>query len=211
MKNYAVYMHTNLINGKIYIGQTCQALDRRWRMGKGYISSPHFYAAIEKYGWENFSHLILKDSLTAEEADYWEQFYIKIFKTQNPDKGYNILSGGNQKLKDYWSYEEHRQKQSQKRKQYLKTNPDELQKIFERTHTKEIHSKHSNFMKNQYNNSSLKIINEERKVAILCVETGEHFSSITEACKKYNLSPGNLSSVLSGKRKTTGGFHWIKL
>ena len=43
---------------------------------------------------------------------------------------------------------------------------------------------------------------------VLCVETGEIFSSIKKAAESYNLNPPNISAVLSGKRMTSGGFHW---
>ena len=78
---YIVYKRTNNINGKMYIGQTEQTLEGRWANGKGYRGSVKFYAAIQKYGAENFSHEILKENLTQEEADYWEEYYIKKFDT----------------------------------------------------------------------------------------------------------------------------------
>ena len=43
---------------------------------------------------------------------------------------------------------------------------------------------------------------------ILCVETEEIFSSIKKAAEKYNVKPPNISAVLAGIRKTSGGFHW---
>ena len=44
---------------KYYIGITSQAVNKRWKNGKGYKSSPYFYNAIQKYGWNNFEHNIL--------------------------------------------------------------------------------------------------------------------------------------------------------
>ena len=59
-KVWCIYMHTNKINGKKYIGQTFQNIEYRWRQdGSGYKGQP-FYNAIEKYGWDNFEHKILK-------------------------------------------------------------------------------------------------------------------------------------------------------
>lgn len=43
---------------------------------------------------------------------------------------------------------------------------------------------------------------------IRCVETGEIFSSIKSAAEHYGLNSPNISAVLAGKKKTTGGFHW---
>lgn len=94
MNNYIIYMHKNKINGKVYIGQTKQQPEKRWKNGEGYIDSPRFYNAIKKYGWENFSHKILIDNLTLEEADIQESYYIKLYKATDERYGYNINEGG---------------------------------------------------------------------------------------------------------------------
>jgi hypothetical protein len=45
---YKIYIHRNKINGKVYIGQTSEDdINRRFKGGSGYKSSPHFYYAIE--------------------------------------------------------------------------------------------------------------------------------------------------------------------
>lgn len=46
MNTYTIYMHKNKINGKIYIGQTCQKPERRWDNGKHYKDCPVFNNAI---------------------------------------------------------------------------------------------------------------------------------------------------------------------
>lgn len=47
MKTGVIYMHRNLINNKVYIGQTIQKPEYRWRnKGKGYKDSSLFYKAI---------------------------------------------------------------------------------------------------------------------------------------------------------------------
>ena len=43
---------------------------------------------------------------------------------------------------------------------------------------------------------------------VLCVETGEVFPSIKAAAEHYGLNLPNISGVLTGKKKTYGGFHW---
>ena len=93
---YYLYMHINIKNNKKYIGITCQNPKQRWNNGKGYKTCPFFYNAILKYGWDNFYHIVLKEGLTKGEAEKYEQFYItKIYKTNNPNFGYNIQNGGN--------------------------------------------------------------------------------------------------------------------
>ena len=67
MDKYTVYVHINKINHKKYIGITKQKPEDRWgKNGENYKESPHFYAAIQKYGWDNFEHIILKENLTKE-------------------------------------------------------------------------------------------------------------------------------------------------
>lgn len=68
-----IYMHTNKINNKKYIGQIKQNPERRWREGgKGYVDSPKFWNAIQKYGWDNFEHEIIEViNGTSSEAARW--------------------------------------------------------------------------------------------------------------------------------------------
>ena len=69
MDNYKVYIHTNTINGKKYVGLTKQECKERWRHdGLGYQQQKKFFNAILKYGWNNFQHDIVAENLTAEEA-----------------------------------------------------------------------------------------------------------------------------------------------
>lgn len=96
-ESYCVYMHKNKTNGKIYIGQTIHNDNPEVRWGKngiGYKNNNHFWSSIQKYGWDNFEHIILAKNLSKEEADKLEIYYIIKFNTQNDKFGYNIASGG---------------------------------------------------------------------------------------------------------------------
>ena len=116
-KVYRVYKHISP-SGKIYIGQTCQRLSKRFgKNGAGYSKSPHFYAAIVKYGWDNFQHDIIADNLTLQEANYLERYLILYYESYNQHKGYNITYGGENSFynKPVWNKgkrlsEEHRMK-----------------------------------------------------------------------------------------------------
>lgn len=73
MRNdYVVYIHKNILNGKVYVGQTCN-LSERWRNnGKNYFNSIKFYNAIKKYGWDNFTHEVVYSNLNKQAADkFW--------------------------------------------------------------------------------------------------------------------------------------------
>ena len=82
-----VYKYTNIINNKVYIGQTKQELKKRHNghitdsqneKREGYTT--HFHNAIRKYGIENFELEIIHFGETLEELNYFEIFYIKNFK-----------------------------------------------------------------------------------------------------------------------------------
>lgn len=90
---FTVYVHTNKINGKKYVGVTQRKPEKRWRNGNGY-ERQYFYNAILKYGWENFEHTILKTGLPQEEANYYEKYYIKEFDSLLGHNGYNAAVGG---------------------------------------------------------------------------------------------------------------------
>ena len=94
-KKYCVYVHTNKVNGKRYVGITSMLPEKRWANGHGYRSNVLFYRAIQKYGWESFEHSVLFDGLTREEAYAKEIELISTFKASDPRFGYNIDKGGN--------------------------------------------------------------------------------------------------------------------
>lgn len=50
--------------------------------------------------------------------------------------------------------------------------------------------------------------NKNNVKKVLCVETNEIFSSLSEAERQTNISHENISKVCRGKRKTAGGYHW---
>lgn len=99
--NYCVYIHTSP-SGKMYVGQTCQSLKKRWgENGRRYLEKknnkyihPAFARAIKKYGWDNFEHEVIASNLTKEEADNFEKLLIEKLNTMNSKYGYNCKDGG---------------------------------------------------------------------------------------------------------------------
>lgn len=91
-----IYMATNMINGKSYIGQTVQSLSKRkrqhvWRaLNKG--DKYYFHNAIRKYDQENFDWVIIDECNTIEELNRLEIYYIGLYNTFG--KGYNLTIGG---------------------------------------------------------------------------------------------------------------------
>jgi hypothetical protein len=105
---WCIYKHTNKVNGRVYIGQTCQTPERRWQNGDGYQLQEVFYRAIQKYGWDSFTHEVIEDGIeTAESADERERYYINLYHSCIHDplcNGYNMTYGGGGHTK--WSADE---------------------------------------------------------------------------------------------------------
>ena len=94
-RNGCIYLITNPINGKVYVGQT---LDYKKRMNghkySGKNPKHYFCNAIRKYGWENFTKEILIDEVPEEDLDNLEINYIAFYDSFNREKGYNGTKGG---------------------------------------------------------------------------------------------------------------------
>lgn len=85
-----VYLTTNKINNKIYIGQHKKEKYDRTYYGSGKLLKQ----AINKYGIENFTNEIIDIAESKEELDKKEQYWIEWYKEKFPDKIYNIAPGG---------------------------------------------------------------------------------------------------------------------
>lgn len=185
--SFCVYIHINNINGKVYIGQTCQKPESRWNHGEGYKTSPHFYKAIQKYSWNNFSHQVLFDNLTAEEANKLEQQYIQLFDSTNPNKGYNLQPGGQNGLHSQETKEKIRQNQlGEKNSFYGKKHSEETK---EKIGLSQMGNKH------------------HAAKQVQCIETKQIFDTLTEASiwlKGDSNFRGKISEVCRGKRKSAG-------
>lgn len=93
-RRYVVYKHTNKANGKVYIGITYNE-KYRWRgSGCAYKSNSHFWAAIQKYGWDGFYHEVLYRDLSHEDACALEIMLINEYQSTDRNHGYNKSPGG---------------------------------------------------------------------------------------------------------------------
>lgn len=98
-----IYKTTNLINGKIYIGQTTRIdnfTDNKY-LGSGNL----IVKAIKKYGKENFKSEMICYCSSQEKLNEEEQFNICKFNSTFPD-GYNLSSGAGQGGKHHHSTKE---------------------------------------------------------------------------------------------------------
>ena len=224
---YTVYKHISPSN-KIYIGITSQKPKDRWENGNGYKSNKYFYRAILLYGWDNFKHEIIAEGLTKEEAEKMEIQLIAFYDSTNEEKGYNLRKGG-----CLCSFNEITL-QRMKISHLGKVLPEEQKKkisdamkgrkvskgMLGRKHSEETKRKMRNCRVGlNLSEETKKRISESKKgqnkgsknhkaQSVINIDTGEQFTTITEAAEKYNLNHSNISMVCNGTRKTTGGFRW---
>lgn len=87
-----IYITTNHINGKRYIGQKKYDKQGYWKeyLGSGIILAK----AIEKYGRDNFSKEIIEECESKEKLNDREKYWISYYDAVNSDNFYNLTLGG---------------------------------------------------------------------------------------------------------------------
>ena len=110
---FYIYLTTNLINGKKYIGQ------HKGSPNDSYLGSgTTILKAIAKYGKENFKKEILCFCDSREEADQKEKEFISLYDAVNSRDFYNNAEGGTGG--DGW-------KAAQR---WMKANPEKAKKLY---------------------------------------------------------------------------------
>jgi group I intron endonuclease len=101
---WIIYKITNILNQKVYIGQTKRSIKERWRRHiwnaeKGNLQYP-IHHAIRKYGKNNFTISEIDNLPNQEEADKKEEYWIDSHNSLCEKHGYNVTLGknGNTKL-----------------------------------------------------------------------------------------------------------------
>jgi group I intron endonuclease len=209
MTTFTVYRHTSPI-GKVYIGITCQPLEKRWAKGAGYKHSPHFLAAIEKYGWLGFTHDILATGLSKEEAEQMEIDLIAQYKSTDPRFGYNTDRGGSTgpkhtpetkaKIGEANRTREWKPESKEKLRAYRKAHPikpETAKKIGE-----------ANRGRKHRAESIERIRKAQPKRAVVNLDTGAKYASVMEASRALRISPSHIVKACKGKRRVAGGFRW---
>lgn len=231
-KSMVVYLVTNTVNNKKYVGQTQRILSERIREHRRSKTSV-LYHAIKKYGWKNFTVEILDECKTVDELNEREIYWIKTLNTKTPN-GYNLTDGGVGTTGHTYAVDA--QKNASKRV----LSPEQLQHLSEvapnrctvmcvetqeiflsmakaaewagiRVATLSIAVKDENKTAGGYHwrlVGSPKMKSTNKKKAVLCVETNQVFDSIKAAAQWAGVSKTLIRRVLSNKHLTAGGFHW---
>ena len=180
-----IYQIKNIINGKIYVGQS-QNVELRYKRHMGELSrgihgNHHLQNAYTKYGRDAFEFSILElcpiDQLDEREV-YW------ISQLNAVKTGYNMTEGGGG-TRGFYPSEETRKKQSSQSKQRW-ANPEYRDRMIK----------------------AIKQSAEAERVPVMQVETGIVFSSVTEAGDSIGHGSSDISAACSGKCYVCGEYHW---
>jgi len=220
---YSVYVHTNTINNKVYVGTTSKVpAYKRWciNSGAGYKKNKRFYDNIQKYGWENFEHEIIASGLNEDEASNMERILIDKLNSTNPEFGYNTERGGLRKNESA-RREKISKTLSSGNHPKLGTHLDEEMKKrigdamrgekgywYGKKLPQETLDKMSTALKGRKITDTFARINEERKKTVVCVETGIVYESITKAAEALGVNHVSISRAVNGKQETAYGKHW---
>ena len=234
MGNYynCIYMYTNKINGKGYVGKAEDFLIRKQthiygsynKKNKRDYNTP-FHRAIRKYGIENFEVTILKENLTKDEMNYWEDYYIETFDLYAKNgKGYNVAKGGRggntYAGKTEEEMEEYRRKQSelQKGKNVGKHHTEEAKQKMSKNHADfsgenhPMHGKHHSEESKQKMSEAKKGENHPRAKRVAQYDLNGNLIKIwdyaKQASEELGINRGNICSCCKGKLKSAGGFVW---
>ena len=180
---YKIYLITNLLNYKKYVGITKFSLEERFlqHIKRGFLLTE----AIKKYGEQKFSIELIEEVESADRAYELEMYYIKEYNTKAPH-GYNLTDGGDG-IFGWQPSNEYRQKCSERVKRLHKNKKVGM---YGKTHTEETKQKMSESLKGNQNCLG-RVLSEETKKKISTSRKGKTLSNSTK--KKISENHHNVS------------------
>jgi len=179
-----VYMATNRVNGKRYVGYTSKTLLRRRRQHEFSALSLRgecraFHAAIRKYGAEAFDWHVLSEHLSREDG-----IQAEICQIAELRPAYNISKGGQGTNGVPWT--------------------EERRILFSRLMKGRVMSPEARVKwKKTYNENGY--INR-----ILCLDDGRVFKNAVEAAKHYGCDSASINQCCAGRAISAAGYMFVK-
>lgn len=202
-----LYKITDMLNNKIYIGQTNNP-SKRWSYHKNQAlkNKPlqYIHRAMAKYGINNFQFETITICKTSEDADYTETVLIAQNDSRNKDKGYNRAPGGHVAWQSglpshmYSMYGKHHTEIS---KQQIRNT------LIGKIYSDDAKNKMSLSAKNRHMKGNVTSKAANKKWKRMTYEKAEQIRneyraggiSFSQLSVKYNCSIGNISSIINNK------------
>ena len=190
-----IYITTNMINGKMYIGQKRFINDWRYYLGSGTLLK----MAIKKYNKVNFDRNIIAIGKTKTELNDLEWNYIDLFDAVESAKWYNIADGGYSNPYSGKTDEEMSDIRKNMSVAQCKINHSGVNNhMYGKNHTDD--SK----LKMKINHADFSGSNHPRAISIILINSHEVFLTAMEAGKKYNVSRSSITACCRGRLKSAG-------
>ena len=190
-----IYLWTNLVNGKKYVGQTT-CFHRRMGTYRHTYPNAYMERAVNKHGLDNFDITILERDVPLDKLDEREQYWLDYYQSYDLDKGYNIC-----KVAGTTKGVTHTEEWCQEHSDYMK----------EKWKDAEYRNFWHNRMSGENNYFYGKRFSGDKNghaKAVRCVELNKIYTTVQEASKCSGTSRQNISHVLNGRQETAGGYHW---
>ena len=200
-----IYVITNKINGKRYIGSSAYVEGRwsahHWHLRNGVHHNAHLQSAWNKYGEEAFVFSIIKECPIDQLVDQ-EQGYLM----SQPE--YNIAEFADASQRGAKHTEEWKRNQSERAKKYVMST-EERQRVSQRmkgnTNNKNRDYNHSNETKRKISESLRgKLHSEETKLKMSITAKGKVLSSE----HRHNISLAKIGHTCKGHPSPAKGKHW---
>lgn len=200
-----VYKYTNIINNKVYIGQTIDEEKRKekWREINSPYAGSYINRAREKYGIASFSYEVIIEIFDEDRASLKKRLntleikYIAEYRSSEEEFGYNLTTGGGASGRKQIVTNEARKNMSIAQKGIKKPMSEEGKRNISEAHK----GKKSPW--------------RYKKVCQLDKETGELikiWDSLTEAAASFGDNRvSNLTYAIRGKyrHKFYRGYKWV--
>ena len=191
-----IYLWTNLVNGKKYVGQTT-CFHRRMGTYRHTYPNAYMERAVNKHGLDNFDITILERDVPLDKLDEREQYWLDYYQSYDLDKGYNIC-----RIASTTEGVTHTEEWCKEHSEWLKdkwATDEDYRKFW--------HDKMSGENNYFYGKDCSGDKNGHAK-SIICVEKNKIYTTVKEAAKENNTSRQNISNALNGRQETAGGYHW---
>ena len=231
-----IYLWTNLVNGKKYVGQTSCFASRMSHYRSGRFND-RMKKDIDLYGVDSFEIDILEKDVPHCMLDEREQYWIDYYQSYKEDVGYNIcqFAGSTRGYK-------HTPEQCLAKSERMR---GENNVMYGKKHTEEWRKEHSEWLKNKWatdeeyrkfwkermsgeknyfygkhfsgelnpmygkhhSQTTKDKLSKAIGKSVRCVETGDVYTSITRAAQAIGVTRCVVSEALH-KGYRAGGYHW---
>lgn len=217
-----IYLITNKINGKMYVGKTQRGYLLRFKehcTAKKHGFNTYIGNAIAKYGEENFTVELLKQ-VADDTWEHWEKYYIQKYKTLFNQHGYNLTPGGDANPMDIPEIKEKHLQACRAPERRKKISEAGKKQVVSQATRKLIRK--NNLANLDRITSGFKKYNESRKIRVGIIEGDQviqEFQSLADACKFVGTPTTNGGGILqmcdkfnkNGRRAKMYGYSWTRL